>query len=371
MIAQLKNILYKANKKWQKKQYQKNLKTIVPEVPIEGTHVNYGNVLKINSGQIIDGGRVKLLHLQKEFPENLSRFNVLYLVSSAQPPFAEELVSWAKKHGAKFIWNQDGVAYPAWAGPFTLNHNHSMRSLIQGAEYVIYQSEFCRSSANKYLGSVSVPSEILYNSVDTDFFCPCEPEIPSTPWTLLTAGTHQQPERVLSVLKTVAVLNERKKPVCLILAGRLDWPLAQEEVQKTIRNLGIKEQVLFLPPYTQDEAPSLYQKAHILVHLKYKDPCPTVVIEAMACGLPVIGSNSGGMPELVGKEGGILIDVPDSWDQMYYPSAEKIADAVEEIFEDLSRWQFKARGRAVQHFDKNSWIDRHKRIFNLVRNDLT
>jgi glycosyltransferase involved in cell wall biosynthesis len=90
----------------------------------------------------------------------------------------------------------------------------------------------------------------------------------------------------------------------------------------------------------------------------------------MACGLPVIGSKSGGMPELVGEDGGILIDVPDSWDQMHYPSAEKIADAVEQIFNDLSRWQFKAREMVVRHFDKNIWIDRHRKIFNLVRNDL-
>ena len=33
--------------------------------------------------------------------------------------------------------------------------------------------------------------------------------------------------------------------------------------------------------------------------LKYKDPCPNSVIEAMSCGLPILYSNSGGLPELV------------------------------------------------------------------------
>lgn len=366
MILQIKNILYKAKERWQKNRYQKYLQTILPEIPDEGIHINYGNVVERNSGQIIHGGRVKLLHLQQEFPENIKKFNILYLVSSAQPPFAEEIIGWAKRHGVKVIWNQDGVAYPAWAGETTSSVNRIMKILIHDADYVIYQSNFCHLSADRYLGKISVPSQIIYNCVDIDLFSPITPNLPIIPWTLLTTGSHQQAERVLSVLQTIAILKKRKRDVRLILAGRLDWPQAMEEVQDTVRKFGIKEQVLFSPPYTQEEAPALYRKAHVLLHTKYKDPCPTVVIEAMACGLPVVGSNSGGMPELIGNDGGILIDVPDSWDQMYYPTPEKIANSIEVIFTNLSEWQFRSREWVLKNFDKNGWIDLHKQIFQEV-----
>ncbi len=60
-------------------------------------------------------------------------------------------------------------------------------------------------------------------------------------------------------------------------------------------------------------APELYRAAHVVLHPKYKDPCPTVPIEAMACGVPVVGSRSGGTPELVSPDAGVLVDVEDVW----------------------------------------------------------
>lgn len=345
--------------------YAKRLLQISFDLPSEGIILNFGNVFSSGPG-LIHGGKVKLLHLQEAFVENYNKFNILYLVSSAQPPYAEELVRWAKGQGVKLVWNQNGVGYPAWAGSQSEIHNLSMRKLIHKADFVIYQSRFCRISADRFLGPISGPSEIVNNCIDTDLFIPAPIPIPSTPWVLLAAGTHQQAERITLALETIVLLKERKKEVQLIIAGKLDWPDAEHEVQNLIEKFSIKEQITRFPPFNQKEAPELYRKAHVLLHLKYKDPCPTVCLEAMSCGLPVIGSNSGGMFELVGNDGGILIDVPESWDQMHYPTAEKLADTIESLFDDLSIWQEKARQRAVCHFEKKRWIERHQNIFQTV-----
>jgi glycosyltransferase involved in cell wall biosynthesis len=367
VINQIKHFILETQKRYQGNQYQKKIQKIIPRLPSEGIYINYGNVLPTDSSQIIYGGRVKILHLQEVFPEEINTFNILYLVSSAQPPFAEEIVQWVKKYGVKFVWNQNGVAYPAWtsreASRFS---NRVMRNLIRQADYVIYQSEFCRESADRFLKQVSVPYNVLPNCVDTAFFFPAPSETPLTPWNLLTTGTHQQAERVLSVLRATALLKEKNREVRLTLAGRLDWPKAEQEVKEEIQKLDLRDQVNFYPPFTQEEAPDIYRQAQVFIHIKYKDPCPTVVIEAMACGIPVVGSKSGGMPELVGEEGGILIDVPESWEQMHYPSPEKIAEAVEKIFSDLHEYRVKARERAVAHFSKDRWVERHRDIFRKV-----
>ena len=363
MFQSLKSLVIKVREKRNNIQYRKKINRLPFQVPSSGIHVNYGNVIPLEPSEIIHGGKIKLLHLQEIFPENTSSFNILYLVSSARPRFAAELVRWAKKQGVKLIWNQDGVAYPAWAGSNTESQNEGLYQLIHLADYVIYQSAFCRDSADLFLGPVKVPSEILPNCVDTEKFSPGEKFLPSSPWVLVTAGTHQQPERVLAVLQTIAVLAERKRNVRLILAGRLDWPQAGQQVMESIQKLGIEGRVVCYPAFTQEEAPRLYRQAHVCIHAKYKDPCPTVVIEAMACGLPVIGSKSGGLPELVGQEGGLLIDIPESWERMYYPEPEKLAEAVEKIFLDLPEYQAKARERAVAYFSKDLWVDRHRDIF--------
>jgi glycosyltransferase involved in cell wall biosynthesis len=366
MLPSFKSLILSVHQKKKGLQYRNKLKKRDFQVPSSGILLNYGNVIPYESSEIIHGGKIKLLHLQEVFPENDSSFNILYLVSSARSPFAQDLVLWAKEQGVKLIWNQDGVAYPAWAGLNTEGQNEGMRRLIHLADYVIYQSAFCRDSSDYFLGPVTVPSEILPNCIDTEKFSPSEEFLPLSPWVLVTAGTHQQPERVFTILRTMALLTERKRNVRLILAGRLDWPQSGKQVKEYIQKLGIKESVVFFPAFTQEEAPDLYRQAHVCLHAKYKDPCPTVVIEALACGLPVIGSKSGGMPELVGQDGGILIDVPESWEQMYYPEPIKIADAVEFVFSDLQRLQTKARERAVALFNKDRWIDRHRDIFKKV-----
>lgn len=339
----------------------------VLEVPSEGIVLNYGGILKHNSKAIIHGGKVKLLHLNEVFPENQKSFNILYLVNSAPPSFALELVKWAKKHGAKFILNQNGVAYPAWAGNDYNYMNKIGKELIHMADYVIYQSKFCKESAERYLGIISAPSSILYNCVDIETFAPDSEPLPTKPWILLTAGSHQQPERIICALEALAILaKKRNKEVRLILAGRLDWKNAQHDVNRAIYRLGIESNVIFCPPYSQTQAVDLYRRAHILLHLQYKDSCPTVPIEAMACGVPVVGSNSGGMYELVGREGGILIDLPDSWSQMHYPDAEEVADSVEIIMKDIGKWREKARVRAVKEFNREIWMKRHIEIFKTV-----
>ncbi len=325
--------------------------------------VNYGEAPGTDESGIIHGGRVKLLHLAEEFPTADSNFNLLYLVSSAPPKFALDLVEWARGQGVKFVWNQNGVAYPAWYGARSEEINGPMRTLRQEADFIFYQSEFCRQCAERFLGPVATVAEIAFNCVDTAHFRPASPPDGEV-CRLLVAGSHYESYRVISVLETVAELVCRHFPVELHLAGRLAWPDAEAEVAEKIHLLGIDDRVRRTAAYRQEEAPAIYQATHILLHPKYKDPCPTVPIEAMACGVPVIGSASGGMPELVSREAGVLIEVPDSWERNHWPEPAAMADGVETIMRHWSDFSAAARSHAVARFSKEEWLAKHRRVFH-------
>lgn len=342
--------------------YRRRLAKITTWPAVNDVIVCYGDALKkdLENG-IVNGGRVKLLDLQRVYPEKCDAFSILYLVSSALPEHSYELVKWATKRGARFVLNQNGVAYPGWAGSEWDKLNRPNREILALADLVIYQSEYCMASANRYLGSATGKSAVLYNAVDTRKYAP-DTETYTDALVLLVAGSHQQPQRVLSVLETLALLVEGGMSVRLILAGSLNWQNADAQVQQLIESLGISAHVEMSGSYNREQAPDLYRRAHILVHTKYKDPCPTVVIEAMACGLPVVGSASGGMPELVGNEGGILLPVPETWDEIPVPAAEALADAVRKIEADLPRWRLQARERAVTRFDVSPWLERHREL---------
>ena len=317
-------------------------------------------------GELIHGGRVKLLHLKRAFEHSESRFNFLYLVSSAMPPHALDLVRWAHECGAKFVWNQNGVGFPAWAGARFAAVNRPMKELLTLADFVVYQSEFCKTSADRWLGPARCPSKVLFNPVDLDAFSPA-PEPPSVDcWRLLAAGTHHQAARILGAIETVRNLRAAGRNAVLTIAGELRWPDAQREVREALDRWNIEKSVEFRPPFTQAEAAGLLRSAHVLLHLKYHDPCPTMVIESLACGVPVFGSRSGGMPELLGKEGGELIDVPVSWEKSSYPGAEEMAVAVERIMANWPERSRAARLRAERLFSSTKWVQDHGELFREI-----
>lgn len=322
-------------------------------------------------GALIHGGRVKLVHLRRRFAVDEERFNLLYMVSSAMPPAAMGHIRRARANGARLVWNQNGVAYPAWAGPAYEYTNAPMRRCFASADFVVFQSEFCRRSALRWLGPCAAPFAVVHNCVDTDAFRPAPGAVPGpeegAPCRLLLAGTHQAPYRVRSALECLAALAARGFAARLTVAGRCHWPGGAEEAARDARELGVEGLVTFAPPFRQEDAPALYCAHHILLHTKYNDPCPTVPIEAMACGLPVVASRSGGLPELLGEEGGVLLPVPeDDYERDHAPEAGAMARAVEALAPRLGACGAAARARAVERFSATAWVSRHEDIFRRV-----
>lgn len=108
----------------------------------------------------------------------------------------------------------------------------------------------------------------------------------------------------------------------------------------------------------------IYQRADAYIMTKYLDPCPNTVIEAMACGLPVLYSASGGVPEQVGPDAGVGMPVPESWDDVVHtPSPEAIGAGMVEIAGKAVSMGLAARRRAESEFEIVHWIERHRQIF--------
>ena len=127
--------------------------------------------------------------------------------------------------------------------------------------------------------------------------------------------------------------------------------------------LGLTGRVHALGRYSQRDAPEIFRRAHVLLHTKVNDPCPSVVIEAMATGLPVVYPKSGGVPELVGAAAGIGVPHPDGFERDEPPSADALADAVGLVLRDLRAYGAAARACAVERFSLEPWLDRHAELF--------
>jgi len=333
----------------------------------DGCRVFYGHDNIPASGEKASGGIIKCQDLQRLYPNTKRGANILYLVSSALPHFAPVMVRYARKNGVKLIVNQNGVAIPAYHGKKLEEMNGPRRFLIHEADYVIYQSRFCQESSDAFIGCRERPFEILYNPVDVEAFIPTKDKLISRAPNLLLAGSHHHYYRVLSAVETLVEVVKRGEKASLTIAGRLAWKDDDEvcvrELSRMCNDLGVSGRVHVLGPYSQSDAVSIFQEADILLQTKYMDPCPRVVVEAMACGLPIVYSHSGGVPELVGENAGVGVPVPHDWNKIYAAEPEQMATAVMLILSSYETFSRAARQRAATNFDVRPWLERHREIF--------
>jgi glycosyltransferase involved in cell wall biosynthesis len=344
-------------------------RAIAAAAPVRGrVAVSYGHDRIPTLDEPAHGGTVKFQQLERELPNEAQGFNVLYLGSSNRPPDSSGLIRLARARGAAIVLNQNGVAYPGWHGPGWERTNEPLAELLRAADHVFFQSAFCKRSSDQFLGEPIGASEILYNPVDTDRFVPCAR--PDRPLTLLLGGNQYQLYRFESAVRALALVAE-ERDVRLLVAGRISWHadarVAEREAAELLVETGVAEWVELIGAFTQREAPALYRRADVLVHTKYNDPCPTVVLEAMASGLPVVYSASGGTPELVGDTG-VGLPAPEDWERDHPPEPPELARAICEADDRREELGAAARARAEARFALPRWIERHRQVFSeLVR----
>ena len=314
------------------------------------------------------GGIIKAQDLQSVYPNRKDQPNILYLISSALPAYAATMVRQAKKHGAKIVLNQNGTAYPAWHGPGWEKTNRPMRKVLELADYVFYQSQFCKTAADLHLLERNDGFEILHNPVDCSTFVPSQYK--PTGHRLISAGTHNQLYRVQCAIETAVILKRSIPDIQLTFAGRYHWrnshAESMEELEALVESSGIAGSITVLGPYSQNEVVPLMQEHHVALHTKYNDPCPRLVTEALACGLPVVYSDSGGVPELVGRDAGIGVPAPLDWQDLHAPAPDQLAEAVVRVFEKYDAFSAAARRRSIEHLDVGPWLERHKQIFSEI-----
>jgi glycosyltransferase involved in cell wall biosynthesis len=331
---------------------------LLPRRPRPGFRVFYGHDRIPEPGEPVAGGTAKFQRLASRFPNHPTDFNVLYLGSTWLPRDLRPLLRLAGRRRISVVLNQNGVGYPGWAGvEGAQEFNRPLRLALAAAEHVLYQSQFCKRSADELIGPPRGTWEVLYNAVDVGHFVPAA-ETPDGGPVLLLGGDQYQAYRVELALRTLHALLPSHPEAQLLVTGRL-----VSQVEPLVSELGLSGHVHVLGRYAQRNAPALFQRAHLLLHTKVNDPCPSLVIEAMACGLPVVYPRSGGVPELVGDDAGVGVAHADSWERDEPPAPEALAAAVDQVLTNLSGYAGRARARAVERYALEPWLERHAALF--------
>jgi colanic acid/amylovoran biosynthesis glycosyltransferase len=170
---------------------------------------------------------------------------------------------------------------------------------------------------------------VVHCGVDTRVFRPPETRVARATPTILCVASFEEVKGHRHLVKACASLHRRGIPFSCSLVG--DGPLA-DEIRRLIDASGLEEVVRVLGPRPRHEVVRLMQACDLFVLASHptregkREGIPVVLMEAMACGLPVVASRLSGIPELV-QDGrtGTLVPPADP---------EAIARAIERILFD-------------------------------------
>ncbi len=312
----------------------------------------------------LGGPRVKVKRLSEYFPESRWHYNLVYLLSNA-PYLSATALDWLKMRRIPIVLNQNGVFYSGWYAGDWKKMNRIMAAAYHRADHVFWQSEFCRRAADQFLGVREGPGEILFNAIDTQQRFRPVLQRGERPFTFLITGRIDAhlAYRLESSIAGLRAAHDAGLKCRLLIAGRVE-NTALESSRRLSQRLGIDGYVDFLGAYTQETAAAIYQAADAYIMTMYRDSCPNTVLEAMACGLPVLYSISGGVPEQVGPDAGVGMPVPESWeDPAHTPSPEVIGGGMVKIAKNSAAMGGAARQRAESEFEITRWIERHCQVF--------
>lgn len=243
------------------------------------------------------------------------------------------------------------------------------RILSRGlARFTDHAVAVCRDSADRFAdqaGLLRSRFEVLYNGVDCARFSPSEDKaavrrrlgLPEEPLLVLTAASLTPIKNHELLVAAVALLRRRlSRDVRFLLLGE---GALRPDIETQIGRLGL-EDVLSLPG-ASDQVLDYLQAADVFVLPSRLEGMSNAILEAMACGLPVIAFRTGGNPELVvDSETGLLPEIQ---------SPAILAEAIETLVSDEGlRLSMREAGRerAVKEFSIDAMMERYAGFYRRV-----
>lgn len=247
------------------------------------------------------------------------------------------------------IYDLSFLRYPEWSSPKVIApFQRSIRRHARDADAVIACSEATRRDIIEMLDVAPERIRVIHAAADA-LFQPMEPEMAmgrlraalglETPF-LLYVGTIEPRKNVTGLIEAYAGADV---PQRLVIAGGKGWGC--NDLPELVARLGLEERIMFTG-YLQDRAlfPALYSAADAMIFPSRYEGFGLPVLEAMACGCPVVTSDSSSLPEVGGDAPRYV--APDD--------AAGLASAIAEVAADTALRQA-MRDKGLRQAQQFSW----------------
>jgi glycosyltransferase involved in cell wall biosynthesis len=202
------------------------------------------------------------------------------------------------------------------------------------------------SSKRDIVAQMGVRAERLHIvpvGVDPEIFHPL-PEVSRRPGRIMTTTSSDVPMKgLIPLLEAVAKMRTERDDIELVIIGK---PKDKSKIPAVIERLGLEDVVEFVSGVPTERIVELYAEAEVAVVPSLYEGFSLPAIEAMACGVPLVATTGGALPEVVGVDGetGLLVP-PGDPDALAHTLLRALGDA-----ELRSRIGAAGRARALERF---------------------
>nr|WP_246746057.1 glycosyltransferase family 1 protein [Ciceribacter sp. L1K22] len=224
------------------------------------------------------------------------------------------------------------------------------KPLYRRCSAVICVSEFTRQEFLEWSGMPAEKVHLVYNGYESCFNEAGPVHQPGYPY-VFYGGNHRSYKNLDRLIKAFAASTLPSRGIKLVLTGKRN-----DELATLADNLSVGSDVVFAGRLPSEEIPSFYRGALAVAYVSLFEGFGLPIVEAYACGVPVLTSNVSAMPEVAG-EGALLVN-PES--------VEEIKQGLDRITsdEDLRMRLIAGGRRRREDFD---WDSSAQRLWQLVK----
>jgi glycosyltransferase involved in cell wall biosynthesis len=224
--------------------------------------------------------------------------------------------------------------------------------LLNNSKGFIFQSDISLKMHKKFLNFKKKNYTIIYNGVNLQQFKPRK-KFDNKKSIIISASVYRPAKRLHEAIKLINYLSNIYPKINLHILGELD-----NVSKEIIKNYNLSN-CIFYGRINYLKLPSYYNDCDIQIHPAIFDPCPNVVVEGLASGLPVITPAQSGAYELIGKnlDWSINEHIKLEYKELYCIKSlpeiplEKYAKKIINVFENLNYHKEKARYIAEKNLD--------------------
>lgn len=223
------------------------------------------------------------------------------------------------------------------------------------ATRILYQSEFSHQWWEDWYGKTRAAFSVVHNGIDLKEYSPGKKKIAGGRCRLLVVegslggGYDMGLDNAVRLAETLA--GKHGFPMELMVVGKI----SEEHQQRVEAHAHVP--LLWAGVVDPTKIPAIMREAHLLFSADLHPACPNSVIEALACGLPVVAFDTGAVKELVrGKAGKVVPYGGDPW-KLEAPDILGLAEAGAEILRDRERYSAAARALAEKELGLDAMTD--------------